>query len=170
MTVKYLIILIIFTPVFCSAQKEITYEGIRLRLLHASSFNPFYDSIRFNKTRDTAYLYRSAVSIIHETKAGGGATSAYFINSKKEKLYFYRWDYSDTSETAWGKNDIWSDHYPDSAEIVSKYYLSAEKENFRLVIQPETPAHLYDQQETLGGMKPLKPYDLNLSWEEHSTK
>ncbi len=157
-------------PIFCSAQNEITYEGVRLRLLHSATFNPFYDSIVFNKTRDTAYIYRSSVSLTHEKNPGGGPASAHFTNSKNEKLYFYRWDYSDAMETAWGENDIWSDHYPDSAEIVSKYHLQSEKENFRLVIKPETPGHLYSQQESQGGLKALKPHDLNLSREEHHTK
>lgn len=160
----------IFIPVFCSAQNEITYEGVRLRLLHSTTFNPFYDSIVFNKTRDTAYMYRSAVAITHVTNKGGDSASAYFRNPENEKLYFYRWEYSDDIETAWGENDIWSGHYPDSAEIVSKYHLRGEKENFRLVIKPETPDNLYNHQQSQGGLKPLNPHDLNLSREEHHTK
>ena len=147
-----------------------TYQGLRLRLLHGDAFNPFYDSIVFNKTRDTAYLYKSAVFISRESSKAGGATEAHFINSKKEKLYFYRWDYADANEAAWGDNDVWCNHYPDSAEIVSKYYLSAEKENFRLTIQPETPAHLYEHRQSIGEIRPLDPLDLNLSREQHTTK
>lgn len=153
-------------PMCCSAQSELTYKGYKLRLLHGGAFNPFYDSITFNATNDTAYIYRSVVSLIHQTNPDG-STSVYFKNKANKKLYFYHWEYADDNETAWGENDIWMDHHPDSAEVVSLYYLQSTKENFRLVIKPETPDHLYNYQQKDGA---LKLEDINFSREEHHSK
>lgn len=158
--------LVMFVPVLCSAQSEFNYKGYKLRLLHRQTFNPFFDSIVFNKTNDTAYIYHSVVSLTQEQRPDG-STSVYFTNAAKKRLYFYRWEYDDDNETAWGENDIWSDHYPDSAEVVSLYYLQSTRKNFRLIIKPETPDHLYNYQQKDGA---LKLEDINFSREEHHTK
>ena len=114
-------IVFINLPVF--SQNTFYYKGYSLRLLHPMNFNPLNDSVAFNSTHDTAFIYHlgtPAEKLSFPTHTFATASENGVADVRYNLRYFYyTWSYHAESGNVSGENEIELDHYPAKIEILN---------------------------------------------------
>ena len=86
------------------------------------TFNPLNDSVVFNSTRDTAFIYHlgsSAEKLLSPTHTFATVNENGVADVKYNLRYFYYiWSYQGESGNVSGENEIELDHYPTKNEVM----------------------------------------------------
>jgi hypothetical protein len=114
-------ILFINLPVF--SQNIFYYKGYTLRLLHPMNFNPLNDSVVFNSSHDTVFIYHlgtSAERLLSPTHTLATVSENGVADIKYNLRYFYYiWSYHDGNGNVSGENEMESEKYPTKNEILN---------------------------------------------------
>lgn len=104
------------------SQNTFYYKGYTLRLLHPMIFNPLNDSVVFNSTHDTVFIYHLGKSAerLSPTHTFATVSENGVADIKYNLRYFYYiWSYQTETGNASGQNEIELDHYPTKNEILN---------------------------------------------------
>ncbi|MEP6952259.1 MAG: hypothetical protein ABI863_23410 [Ginsengibacter sp.] len=105
------------------SQNTFYYKGYTLRLLRPMNFNPLNDSVVFNSTHDTVFIYHlgtSAARLSSPTHTFATVSENGIADVKYNLRYFYyTWSYNTGSENVSGSNEIELDKYPTKDEILN---------------------------------------------------
>jgi hypothetical protein len=138
-------ILFINLPVF--SQNTFYYKGYTLRLLHPMNFNPLNDSVVFNSTRDTAFIYHpgtSAEKLLSPTHTFATVNENGVADIKYNLRYFYYiWSYRGESGNVSGESEIELDHYPAKNEILNLLPEDIRKRNPGIEIYEKTSERVH---------------------------
>ncbi|MEO8764931.1 MAG: hypothetical protein ABI416_11615 [Ginsengibacter sp.] len=138
-------LLIVSLPVF--SQNTFYYKGYTLRLLHPMKFNPLHDSVVFNNTRDTAFIYHlgtSAEKLLSPTHTFATVSENGVADIKYNLRYFYyTWSYQGESGNVLGEKEIELDHYPAKNEILNLLPEDIRKKNPAIEIYEKTSEELH---------------------------
>ena len=113
-------ILFIIPPVF--SQNTFYYKGYTLRLLHPMNFNPLNDSVVFNSTRDTAFIYHLGTSserLLSPTHTATVNENGVADIKYNLRYFYYTWSYQGETGNVSGESEIELDHYPTKNEILN---------------------------------------------------
>lgn len=115
-------VFILFINLSVLSQDTFYYKGYTLRLLRPMKFNPLNDSVVFNSTRDTAFIYHLGTSerLLSPTHTFATVNENGIADIKYNLRYFYyTWSYQAGSGNVSGENEIELDHYPTKNEILN---------------------------------------------------
>jgi hypothetical protein len=134
-------IFILFITLPVLSQDTFYYKGYTLRLLHPLNFNPLRDSVVFNNTHDTAFIYHLETSERLSSPTHTFATvSENGVADVKYNLryYYYTWSYHTGSGSVSGENEIELDHYPTKTELLNLLPADVKKGNPDIKIYEKT--------------------------------
>ena len=115
-------ILLLFINLSVQSQNTFYYKGYTLRLLHPMNFNPLNDSVVFNSTHDTAFIYHLGTSerLLSPTHTFATVNENGVADIKYNLRYFYyTWSYQTESGNVAGENEIELDKYPTKNDILN---------------------------------------------------
>jgi hypothetical protein len=140
-------IFILFITLPVLSQNTFYYKGYTLGLLHPMSFNPLNDSLVFNSTHDTAFIYHlgtSAERSLSPTHTFATVSENGIADVKYNlRYYYYTWAYQAGSENVSGENEIELDHYPTKNEILNLLPGDVRKRNPGIEIYEKTSEQLH---------------------------
>ena len=123
MKIVLFLLCVLFINLSVLSQNTFYYKGYTLRLLRPMNFNPLNDSVVFNRTHDTAFIYHLG------TTSGKLLTPTHTLATVNEngiadikynlRYFYYTWTYQDESGTVSGENEIELNHYPTKNEILT---------------------------------------------------
>ena len=125
------------------SQNTFYYKGYTLRLLRPMNFNPLHDSVVFNSTHDTAFIYHlgtPAERLLSPTHTFATVNENGVADIKYNLRYFYyTWSYKTESGSVAGANEIEIDHYPTKNEILNALPDDIKKRKPNIEIYEKTP-------------------------------
>jgi hypothetical protein len=115
-------IFLLFATLSVLSQNTFYYKGYTLQLLHPMNYNPLSDSVVFNTTHDTVFIYHLGTPgrLLNPTHTfatvdeNGNANVKYNLRD-----YHYTWSYKTETGSVSGENEIELDHYPTKNEILN---------------------------------------------------
>lgn len=140
-------IFILFINLSVLSQNTFYYKGYTLRLLHPMNFNPLNDSVVFNSTHDTVFIYHlgtSAERLLSPTHTFATVDEKGIADIKYNLRYFYyTWSYQTDSGSVSGENEIELDHYPTKNEILNLLPDDVRKRKPEIEIYVKTSEQLH---------------------------
>ena len=116
-------IFILFISLSVLSQNTFYYKGYTLRLLRPMNFNPLNDSVVFNSTHDSVFIYHvgtAADRLLSPTHTFATVSENGIADVKYNlRYYYYTWSYRAGSGSVSGENELELDHYPTKNEILN---------------------------------------------------
>ena len=135
----------LFVTLSVLSQNTFYYKGYTLQLLHPMNYNPLNDSVAFNATHDTAFIYHlGSGKLLYPTHTfatvdeNGNANVKYNLRD-----YHYTWSYKTETGSVSGENESELDHYPTKNEILNLLPEDIRKRNPGIKIYEKIPEQLH---------------------------